>query len=459
MSENRSFRLASFAASLRLEDLPEEAVRLLRLCLLDHVGCAIGALDTEPGRAVLEAARLSSGGEGPCTLIGRGGGADAAAAALANGTLSHVLIFDDLHRKAKLHPGVAVIPAALAASELTGAEGRDFLASVAVGYEVASRVGMAVGMAEHRLKGWRATGTCGSFGAAAAASRAFRLGKDQHHHALAAAAAQASGSFAFTEGSGMELYMAAGTAARNGVVSAALARAGFHGSSNPIEAADGGFFAMTTDGARPDLLTEQLGSEFRLLETSIKIYPTCHSSQTGIDAALHLRNAHGLRTEDVEGLSVRAGKITRIQCGWPFEPAPPARMIFHLGYAMAVALKRGKVLPSDFEGEALRDPELVRLARATVVEEDEELTAVYHEKKPCDVIFRLRDGRRLHARVEYCKGDPENRPSEEDVLAKFFGLTEGALGRPRAERLADFLLSVDRRPGLVPLRGFLPGGS
>ena len=448
---NRSKQLAGFMSGLRLEDMPREIPDLLKLCLLDHVGCALGALGTEEAGVHLRSAEAASG-SGPCMIIGRDFGADPATAALTNGILAHVLIFDDLHRKSKLHPGVAVIPAALAACELGGADGKIFLEAISAGYETAARVGMAVNMAAHRLKGWRATGTCGSFGAAAAASRAMNHSPETLHHAIAAAAGQASGNFAFTQGSGMELYLAAGTAARNGVVSALLAGGGFRGSSDPLEAADGGFFSMTTRDPNPEILTDGLGERYWLMDTSIKLYPTCHSSQTGIDAALFARQKHGVRLEDIERTSIRAGEITKIQCGWDYEPGPPAKMIFHMGYAMAVALKRGKVSPSDLEGESLHDPELVRFAKATRVEADPELTAIYHEKKPCDVTFHLKDGSRLHERVEYCRGDPENRPAEEAVIEKFRDLTAPVLVRGSQDAIIDFVMSVEEQPNLSRLR-------
>ncbi len=438
-------------SSLRLEAMPEEIPGFLKLCLLDHLGCALGALTTGEAGVHLRAAEATSG-SGPCTIIGRGRGADPATAALTNGVVSHVLIFDDLHRKSKLHPGVAVIPAALAACELKGADGKTFLEAISAGYETAARVGMAVNMAEHRLQGWRATGTCGSFGAAAAASRAMNHSPETLHHALAAAAGQASGNFAFTQGSGMELYLAAGTAARNGVVSALLAGGGFRGSDNPLEAADGGFFSMTTKNPRPEILTEGMGEQYWLMDTSIKLYPTCHSSQTGIDAALIAREKHGLMLEDVERTSIRAGEITKIQCGWEYEPGPPAKMIFHMGYAMAVALRRGKVSPSDLEGESLYDPELVRFAKSTHVEADPEFTAIYHEKKPCDVTFHLKNGERINERVEYCRGDPENRPTEEAVVEKFRDLTESVLGPESQGAVIDFIMSMERQPNLSRLR-------
>ena len=444
-------------SSLRLEDMPEDIPGFLKLCLLDHLGCALGALTTEEAGVHLRAAEAASG-SGPSTIIGRTFGADPATAALTNGVLSHVLIFDDLHRKSKLHPGVAVIPAALAACELGGADGKTFLEAVSAGYETASRVGMAVNMAEHRLKGWRATGTCGSFGAATAASRAMGHSPETMHHAIAAAAGQASGNFAFTQGSGMELYLAAGTAARNGVVSALLAEGGFRGSANPLEAPDGGFFSMTTKDPRPEILTDGLGEHYRLMDTSIKLYPTCHSSQTGIDAALLAREKHGIQLEDVERTSIRAGEITKIQCGWDYEPGPPAKMIFHMGYAMAVALRRGRVSPSDLEGESLYDPELVRFAKATHVEADPELTAIYHEKKPCDVTFHLKNGERINERVEYCRGDPENRPTGEAVVEKFRDLTESVLAPESQGAVIDFVMNIEEHPNLTRLKELIALG-
>ncbi len=445
----RSRTLAAFLAGLRLDDLPADALRLLKLCVLDHFGCAIGALETETGRAAIRAARFGAGGS--CTVIGSASRAPPETAALLNGTLSHALVFDDLHRQAKLHPGVAVIPAALAVAENDQADGVRFLTGVAAGYEAAARIGIAVGMSAHRAAGWRATATCGSFGAAVAAASVLGSDAELMHDAVAFAAAQASGNWAFAESGGMELYLAAGTAARNGVVAAMLAQSGFRGAADPLEARDGGFLNITSAEPKPELLTDRLGARLRLSDTCIKMYPTCHSTQTAIDAVLNLRARHGLTPDRVERIEVRAGEITRIQCGWPFEPGPPSRMIFHMGYALALALERGKLLPADFESESLRDPELVRIARATEVIADPELTAMYESRKPCDVILFLRDRRTLRERVDYCRGEPENPPTEEAVVAKFRDLTAPHLSKRAADRIIEFVMDLERRGNLRPL--------
>ena len=87
----------------------------------------------------------------------------------------------------------------------------------------------------------------------------------------------------------MELYLAAGTAARNGLVAGLLAEAGFCGADDPLTARDGGFFGMTSEAADATQISKGLGTRFHLLDTCIKMYPTCHSSQTGIDAVVDLR--------------------------------------------------------------------------------------------------------------------------------------------------------------------------
>jgi 2-methylcitrate dehydratase PrpD len=442
MTKPASRVMAAYLSGLQLRDLPSHAVTLLRRCVLDWVGCAIGALAAQP--AAVMHAYAEACGPGPCSVVGRRQGGAAETAATVNGTLSHTLVFDDLHRHAKLHPGVAVIPAAIAIAETTHANGAQMLTAIAAGYEATARVGVAFGMASHRLKGWRATGTAGSFGAAAAAAQLLRLDSTQSHHALACAAAQASGNWAFQESGGMELYLAAGTAARNGVVAGRLAGAGFIGAAAPLEAADGGFFMLSSDEYIASVLTDQLGSRFRLLDTCIKMHPTCHSTQTGLDAALLLRERHDVRPADVDHVVVRAGEITRLQCGWAYEPAPPAKLIFHMGYAIAVALRNGRVMPTDFEGPPTHDPELVRLARATEVIADPALTAIYAARKPCEVTLILRNGQAFSETVEYCRGEPENPADDATVMAKFRGLAEPFLTAYEMDELAGLVLALDR---------------
>ena len=113
------------------------------------------------------------------------------------------------------------------------------------------------------------------------------------------------------------------------------------------------------------------------------------------------------------------------------------------------------LLPADFDTPSQSDPELVRLARATEVIADPELTAIYAERKPCDVALHLRDGRVLRERVEFCRGEPENPPSEDAVLAKFSSLAAPFLPRASIDEFAGLVLSLERQTTLGRLEQIL----
>jgi 2-methylcitrate dehydratase PrpD len=444
--------VAQFAASLRFEDLPASTVRTLKHCMLDTLGCLVGGVDTYVAGRFLQLVESGpTSGSGPSFVAGSQATVPPELAALVNGTIAHALIFDDMHRTAKIHPGVFTLPAMLALNDALDVNGADAFVSIAVGYEVASRIGIAINMAEHRNRGWRATSTVGSIGAAAATARLLNLDADRFHHALAAGAAQASGTFAFAERGGMELFVAAGTAARNGVTAGLMARAGFSGAADPLQSHDGGLFTSTSADTDPDALLNQLGSVFRLEDVSLKLHPTCHSTQTAIDAALDLRAEFGLRIKDVERIVVEAGEITRVQCGWHYTPSPPEKMIFHMGFILASVLETGAVLASDLRGQLLNDPEYVRLATATEIVEVPELTAIYKTKKPCIVHLHLFDGRVLTKRVDFCRGDPENRPTDEELIAKFRGLTAEKFAVTVQDELIDRIMTVETQSSLRPV--------
>ena len=111
----------------------------------------------------------------------------------------------------------------------------------------------------------------------------------------------------------------------------------------------------------------------------------------------------------------------------------------------------------NFAPESLHDPELQRIARATEVVADPQLTAIYEQRKPCDVTLYLRDGRALNERVDYCRGEPENPASETAVVGKFRDLTGTRIARATGEKIIDFVLDIDRQKDLSPVGDWLAG--
>lgn len=448
--------LASYMSGMQFEDLPLETVQTLKLCTLDTIGCLVGGLNTAVATALLRMVELGPVTyTGPSAIAGSRSSASPETAALVQGTIAHALIFDDMHRTAKIHPGVFTVPSMLALNDCMNADGTTFLTAVAAGYETASRIGIAINMSEHRKKGWRATSTVGSLGAAMASSRLLGLSARTSHQALAAAAAQASGTFAFAESGGMELYFAGGTAARNGVVGALLAQAGFSGARDPLEAKDGGLFHASSADTDGEQLVLGLGKVFRLGDVCIKMRPTCHSTQTAIDAALELRTRYGVRIKDIAHIVVDAGEITRLQCGWEYRPASPEQMVFHMGFILASVIETGTITSADLQGPLLHDAEYVRIAKATEVRSNDELTAIYSSKKPCVVHLHLKNGEVLTQRVDYCKGDPENFPTDSDIIGKFRQLCSPALSNDAQNQIIDMVLNLEEQRSTKPITALL----
>ena len=158
--------LARRIRSTRYEELPPTVVTVARHCILDWVTVTLRAVD-EPLVTMLVDQVLAEGGNGQASLVGRAGQVSVRQAALVNGAASHALDYDDVNIRMSGHPTVAVLPAALALAQSTGASGKDLIAAFVAGYETACLVGGMVAPG-HYARGFHVTGTVGTFGAAAA---------------------------------------------------------------------------------------------------------------------------------------------------------------------------------------------------------------------------------------------------------------------------------------------------
>ena len=163
-------RLADFAAGLNHEKLPKEVMERASLLIFDLTGIMVRARhDAESTPSLIRTVERLGMQNGSCRVLGDNKGYSSTAAALINGTLAHSLDFDDTHAAASLHSSAPILPAALAAAELTSASGRDLIAACVAGYEIQVRLSFALNPSEHYDRGFHPTATCGVFGAAAAA--------------------------------------------------------------------------------------------------------------------------------------------------------------------------------------------------------------------------------------------------------------------------------------------------
>jgi 2-methylcitrate dehydratase PrpD len=368
--------LANWISSLTYDDLPARTREVIRIALLDTVGCGLYGYNTPWANMLLKWARAGGTAQDARVWGEARPSLRAADAALVNGTASHAFELDDYHN-AKLHPGAVVVPAALAIAEKVGSSGADLVTAIAAGYEVMIRSSLALNPSAARLRGWHLTGVCGPFGAAAACASLLKLNAEQTAWALGLAGTQGAGLWAFNADGTMSKRLHAGKAAHSGVLAAELAQLGFTGPTQIYEFSDGGVLKAFSDASDPAPLTRDLGAAYHLDQTSIKPYACCGSTHSYIDAALTLRRRLGTPWDPARRVRAGVAKVVDVQCGFDYAPSSALNAQMSLRYVVAAALIDGQVLPAQFSDAKLANPEIMALATKIELVPDAELDKLY----------------------------------------------------------------------------------
>jgi len=433
-------QLSTFLVTARSTALPPSVVDDAKYYTLDWLGSAIAGTVTEPGRMLLAHARAQAG-QG-ATVIGLREQRNVDLAALTNGGLSHIVEMDDLDRASVVHPAAPIIPAALAVAEREGGSGLDFLAAVVLGYEVAIRIGAAVGKTHYRI--WHNTATCGVFGAAAAAGWLLGLSEQQMTWALGNAGTMSAGLWEFNADGVMSKHLHAGRAASSGVLAADLARQGFTGARRILEG-ERGFFTATSQDAEPERVVEGLkqGMEtYKISGVSIKPYASCRHTHPAIDAALALRQQPGFALDQIAQVQVETYQAALDLTDNP-QPTTPYAAKFSLYYCVACALWRGSAGLSDFTPQAILDRDVRHLMAKVSLLHNPELEARYPREWPVWLSVTLADGRALTQPVDSPKGDPENPLRWSELEDKFHKMVAGTDYGERAEALVEWVRRLD----------------
>lgn len=371
-----TMQLARWVAGLNYRDLPERTRSVVRLAILDTVGCGVYGFVTPWTQAMFQWVK-AGGSRGKARSWSASPVAMRAAdAALVNGVSAHAFELDDYHN-AKLHPGAVVIPAVLALAEELNVSGERLVTAIAAGYEVMIRSSLALEPSAARLRGWHLTGACGPFGAAAACASLMGLDVEKTAWALGLAGTQGAGLWAFNADGAMSKRLHAGKAAHSGVLAAELAAGGFSGPTQIYEFGDGGFLKAFSDQSDVAPLTHELGSIWHLDNTSIKPYSCCGSTHAYIDAALEIRKRLGNRWDASRPVRVGMSKVVDVQCGFDYKPSTALNAQMSLRYCLAAALTDGQALPQQFTDERMHDPALVDLAAQLQLEDDPALDKLY----------------------------------------------------------------------------------
>jgi 2-methylcitrate dehydratase PrpD len=461
MKDTAVARLGEFAAAVAARPA-EHALVDARQRLLDVVGISVAALGTDPAEVAHTLARRW-GGERSATAIGLDHEVPAPSAALVNGTLAHALDFDDTHVPSILHPSASIVPAALAAAEESGASGQRLLAAIAVGNEIAIRLGNAgydprINNSVFFERGLHATSICGALGAAAAAGVAMGLDAQRSAHAMAIASSMGSGLLEANRAGGSVKRMHCGWAAHSGVTAAQAAEAGLTGPPTVLEGRFGFFQAYCGDVYDEAALLDGLGERWETSDCFVKPYPTNVFTHTGIDAAVALRD-RGLRPEEVESVRIGVAGATLRTIAEPREAKIRPESGYHAQFSgpftFALALRGGGglgVYLDDFTDEAVRDPRNLELAARVEHVSDPRCEAIFPQHFPSIVEVRTLDGRVLREEVLANRGTAERPLTDADVQVKY-DLNARGLGAG-ADVLAERISALLDRPsasGLLTL--------
>jgi 2-methylcitrate dehydratase PrpD len=451
-------RLARFAAEHDYNRLPEDVRHSVRQRALDTLGIMVAAAPLPTSRAVRDYA-CAQGGRPEAHAVGVPEPLPAELAALVNGTLAHSLDYDDTHLPSVLHPSATIVPAALAAGEALGRDGRDVVAAIAVGLEICVRIGMAGYDSQARNntyfdRGQHATSMCGTIGAAASAAVLLGLEAEGVGHAIGLAVSMAGGVIEANRTGGTVKRIHCGWAAHAAICAARLAAHGITGPPTVLEGRFGFFRAFLDGHYDAEAIDAGLGERWEVPGIFFKPYPANHFTHGGIDAALALRQ-RGVELEDVEALALGVAEPTVRTIGEPIEvkraPETGYQAQFSGPYTVIAALLGGGGLGlglDDFTDELAGDPERRRHMAKVTVTGRAECDEVFPNQFPAVLTARLRDGNVLEEAVMSNRGGPERPLSDRELELKFADNAGRLLGEDALRQVQENVLSLDRQPAI-----------
>jgi 2-methylcitrate dehydratase PrpD len=428
--------VAAFVRGLAFDRLPDDVVASAQRSLLDLIGIAAAGSQTRAAQIVTAyAARELRGSEGGARILFDGRRAGIAGAAFAGASTIDALDGHDGHVLTKGHAGAAVLPALLAlvdgmaAREATTMSGREFLSCLTLGYEVATRAGIAL---HATVDDYHCSGAWNSLGCAAIAARVFAFDDSHTRHALGIAEYFGPrGQILRACDSPTMVKDGSGWGAHVGVTAALLARDGFTGAP-----------AVTVEREEAASLWADLGTRWRIREQYFKAYPVCRWAQPAIEAALSLQRAHGFNPEGVASIAIESFQeavALGSQCAMP---RTTEEAQYSLSFPVAAALVFGRVGADEVSARGLRDNRVARLVACTIAVEDVEFSRRFPDERWARVRIALDDGRQFVSQPAEARGGTQNPLTDAELRAKYRGLAEPVLGAGRAARIEHSIAAL-----------------
>jgi 2-methylcitrate dehydratase PrpD len=392
--------------------------------LLDFIGVT-AAGSREPLSDILRRQIADEGGNRQAALIGTALRANLRQAALVNGAAGHAHDYDDVHDAMVGHPTVPVAPVVLALGEHLGATGTQLVEAFCAGVDTECLVGRYAG-GGHYARGWHATATFGTFGAAAAASRLLGLDAAQTATALGIAGSRAAGLKA--QFGTMTKPLHAGLAATAGLEAAQLAARGFTSRGDILEAHQG-FMATQADGASVDRFQQALSTADFTPDICFKHHAACYLTHSAIEAALTLKRAHRLTPDRVRTVTVTVNAGHFDVCNIA-APRTGLEAKFSLRFTVAMALAGENTADIGIYTDAL-----TQRADLTALRDRVNVEAHERPRPETRVTIDTVDDRELSAEANVAIPATDLDAQWQRLATKFRTLATPVLGAPAAERI------------------------
>lgn len=395
-------------------------------------------------------ANVEMWGHGPCTVFGKQQKLAAPWAALVNGTIAHVLDFDDNFDPPKAHPSAVLVPAIMAVAEQEKLSGAAVIDAYIVGLQILGRIGQGLNPT-HRNRGWHATATVGVMGATAACARLMKLDAEQCARALSIATSMSSG---FMSQFGTEMKpVHAGLAAKGGIMAATFAKSGVTAGEDTLDGRTGMNRLMVGPDYEElrDTIThiehgqnlryelESVGEPLLITEHKFRVkrFPTCGAIHRAMDGVLDLKAEHGFTADDVASVDLFMPRV-HFNNVFYTDPKSPLEAKFSAEYAVGCVLARGRCSLVDFTDEAVWADDVRSLFPIIHRHPVDKLEGEF----PTEVHITLKDGRQLKSVHEWPKGSKAAPFTMEEYWAKFDECCNGVLEGDPLAAMRDALANL-----------------
>ncbi|WP_295637444.1 MmgE/PrpD family protein [uncultured Mailhella sp.] len=440
--------LAAYGAALRYEDIPAEVLNRAKNLTLQTLGVSLAALSSDVGRRAVALGKVMGQGGSEATIWGDGSKVNAAAAGLANGTLADALDWEDCSWTG--HPSACAVSTGLAMGEQLGSSGKDYLLGLVTAYELYERIAMAVQPGPNfgwMTKGWGLTSWV-IYASSIMGGKLLGLDKEQMENLIGITGALTPTINVLTHVTRTDYYhFQWGMNSMNGIAGAHLAKVGISSLPDYLDG-DSGYWCTMTDDCKWEWYTKNLGSQWMIMETLMKHWPTNMWIQQPLDGMAELIAEHGLKPADIASITISP----EVESRWHVHPDGYPSVVdgqFSIPYCVSAMLHH-PAPTQEWYSEAFRhDPSVVELSTRIHCEGE------YMTLQQCFETFQRGsypfyvlkvdtvDGRHLVKEVPLPKGHPRNMMTDEEFIDRFHLAAGPVIGEEKASRVVDMVRHME----------------